>query len=126
ERNTNKKLSEKNQKGDKPKRPKEIYLDDKAVDNIQLSPDGRHVTYRLSKSTTPKNTIVPNYVTESGFTEDISSRTKVGATQSAQELFIYDVEKDTVLAVKTDQITGIFDSPEFRKDYPAKATRENK
>ncbi len=126
ERNTNKTLSEKNQKGDKPKRPIEIYLDDKSADNIQLSPDGKYITYRVSKSATIKNTIVPNYVTESGFTEDISSRTKVGATQSAQELFVYDITKDTVLQVKTDQIAGIFDSPEFKKEYPAKDVKLKK
>jgi dipeptidyl aminopeptidase/acylaminoacyl peptidase len=125
ERNANKKLSEKNQKGDKPKRPKEIYLDDKNVDNVQVSPDGKYITYRLSKPATPKSTIVPNYVTESGFTEDISSRTKVGATQNAQELFVYDIAKDTVLSVKVDQIAGIFDAPEFKKDYPARG-KENK
>src|SRR5258705_4945330 len=114
ERNTSKKLSEKNQKGDKPRRPKEIYLDDKNVDNVQASPDGKYITYRVSKPATPKNTIVPNYVTESGFTEDISARTKVGASQNAQELFVYDIAKDTALVVKTDQIAGIFDSPEYR------------
>jgi len=119
ERNTSKKLSEKNQKGDKPRRPKEIYLDDKNVDNVQASPDGKYITYRVSKPASPKNTIVPNYVTESGFTEDISARTKVGASQNAQEFFVYDIAKDTVLVVKTDQIAGIFDSPEYRKDYPA-------
>jgi len=126
ERNTNKKLSERNQKGDKPKRPKEIYLDDKMADNIQLSPDGYYITYRISKSVSSKNTIVPNYVTESGFTEDISSRTKVGATQSMQDLFVYDIAKDTLLQVKTDQIVGIFDSPEFKKNYPARTPKENK
>jgi len=126
ERNANKKLSEKNQKADKPKRPKEIYLDDKTADNIQLSPDEKFITYRVSKNASPKNTIVPNYVTESGFTEDISSRTKVGATQNAQELYVYDIAKDTVLAVKTDQITGIFESPEFKKDYPSKAAKPEK
>jgi len=126
ERNNNRKLSDKNQKGDKPKRPKEIYLDDKTADNIQLSPDGNYVTYRTSKSASTKSAIVPNYVTESGFTEDISSRTKVGAAQNAQDLFVYDIAKDTLLQVKTDQIVGIFDSPEFKKDYPAKASKENK
>jgi len=126
ERNTNKKLSEKNQKGDRPKRPKEIYLDDKIADNIQLSPDGKYISYRISKPATTKNTIVPNYVTESGFTEDISSRTKVGATQNGQDLFVYDIAKDTLLQVKTDQIDGIFDAPEFKKDYPAKETKSKK
>jgi len=120
ERNTNRKLSEKNQKGDKPKRPKEIYLDDKSADNIQLAPDEKFVIYRLTKSGNARNTIVPNYVTESGFTEDISSRTNVGAAPSAQELFVYDIAKDTVLQVKTDLIEGIFSLPEFKKDYPIK------
>src|SRR5258706_6326934 len=126
ERNANKKLTEKNQKGDKPKRPKEIYLDDKNADNVQISPDGRAITYRVSKMSSSKNAIVPNYVTESGFTEDISSRTKVGASQNRQELFVYDITKDTVLQVKTDQISGIFDSPEFKKDYPAKESKSEK
>jgi len=127
ERNTNKKLSEKNQKGDKPKRPREIYLDDKNVDNIQVSPDGKYITYRVSKSASSKNTFVPNYVTETGFTEDISTRTKVGGAQSLQELFVYDITKDTVLQVKTDQIPNIFDSPEFKRDYPDKIlSKENK
>lgn len=125
ERNATKKLSEKNQKGDKPKRPKEIYLDDKNADNIQLSPDGKYLTYRVTKSAALKNTFVPSYVTESGFTEDISSRTKVGAGQNAQELFVYDLGKDTVLAVKTDQISGIFDTPAYRKEYPAKGKENN-
>src|SRR5258706_46442 len=105
ERNTNRKLIEKNQKGDKPKRPKEIYLDDKSADNIQLSPDEKFVIYRLTKSGNAKNTIVPNYVTESGFTEDIPSRTNVGGAPSAQELFVYDIAKDTVLQVKPDSVT---------------------
>jgi dipeptidyl aminopeptidase/acylaminoacyl peptidase len=124
ERNANRKLTEKNQKGDKPKRPKEIYLDDKSADNIQLSPDEKYITYRTTKSANAKNTIVPNYVTESGFTEDINSRTNVGAPQSMQEFFVYDIAHDTVLQVKTDQIAGIFDSPEFKKDYPSKPSKD--
>ncbi|WP_315816590.1 hypothetical protein [Paraflavitalea speifideaquila] len=44
-----------------------------------MSADGRFISYRLIKAATGgKNTIVPNYVTESGFTEDIPGRTKVG------------------------------------------------
>lgn len=126
ERNANKKLSDKNQKGDRPKRPKEIYLDDKNVDNVQLSPDEKFVVYRLTKSANAKSTIVPNYVTESGFTEDIPSRTNVGAPLSAQELFVYDIIRDTVLQVKTDQIDGILEVPSFRKDYPAKSIKSDK
>jgi dipeptidyl aminopeptidase/acylaminoacyl peptidase len=126
QRSDNKKAADKIAKWDKPKRPKEIYLDDKAVDNIQLSPDGKYITYRVSKNPNPKTTIVPNYVTESGFTEDIQARTKVGAPQNASDFFVYDILKDTVLQVKTADIPGIFDQPDYKKDYPAKAEKKDK
>ena len=34
------------------------------------------ITYTLTKNANAKNTIVPNYVTESGFTEDIPAAPK--------------------------------------------------
>jgi dipeptidyl aminopeptidase/acylaminoacyl peptidase len=126
ERSENRKASEKIRKGDQPKRPKEIYLDDKNLENTRLSPDGKFVTYRLSKSPNPKSTIVPRYVTETGFTEDIAARTKVGSNQSTYEFFVYDIIRDTVLQVKTHDISGIFDEPDFKKDYPAKKSEDGK
>jgi dipeptidyl aminopeptidase/acylaminoacyl peptidase len=125
-RNENRKAAEKIQKGDRVKRPKEIYLDDRSADQIQITPDGNHVTYRLSKSPTVKNTIVPNYVTESGFTEDIPARSKVGAQQTSYEMMIYDILKDTVVAIRTDGLPGIQETPAFRNDYPAKSAKDSK
>lgn len=126
QRSDNRKASEKNRKGDAPSRPKEIYLDDKNLGSLQLSPDGFYVTYQLTKSSNAKNTIVPNYVTESGFTEDIPARSKVGGTQSSSEFFVYDIKRDTVLLVKTDDLPGIFDTPDYKKDYPAKDSKDTK
>lgn len=117
ERSEKKKGIEKSRKADQPKRPKEIYVDDKNVDNIKVSPDEKYITYRLVKNpSNAKNTIVPNYVTESGFTTDIPARTKVGAPLNTYELFVYDVAKDTVLMVKTDDIPGITDDTDFKKN----------
>jgi dipeptidyl aminopeptidase/acylaminoacyl peptidase len=128
ERSDNKKATEKSRRADQPTRPKEIYLEEKSVDNIQLSPDGNFITYRLTKSASNKNTIVPNYVTESGFTEVIPARTKVGILQNVSELFIYDLKRDTVLVVKTDDLEGIFDVPEFMKNNstPSKDSKDKK
>jgi hypothetical protein len=128
ERSDNKKATEKSRKADQPTRPKEIYLEEKSVDNIQLSSDGNFITYRLTKSASNKNTIVPNYVTESGFTEDIPARTKVGILQNVSEIFIYDLKRDTVLSVKTDDLDGIFDVPEFMKNnsIPSKDSKDKK
>ncbi len=120
ERNANKKASDKQQKSDRPRHPREIYIEEKNIDQVQLSPDEKSITFRLTKLANPKNTIVPNYVTESGFTEDIPSRSKVGTVQNTYELQVYLIVKDTVLSVKTDDIPGIFDAPDYKKDYPAR------
>ena len=104
-----------------------IYTEDKIVSALVVSPNGRFVTYRLTKQpTNAKNTVVPSYVTESGFTTDIPGRTKVGAPQAASEFYIFDKEKDTVFLVKTDDIPGIADLPNYVKDYPSKDTAKKK
>lgn len=126
ERNDKQNATRKIQKTEQPNRPKEIYLDDKSVEQPRLAPDGNFVVYRLTKTATAKSTIVPNYVTASGFTEDIPARTKVGAPLPTSELFVYDIKRDTVLQVKTDSISGITDVAEFTKAYPKKDKKESK
>jgi dipeptidyl aminopeptidase/acylaminoacyl peptidase len=111
----------------KPKELRAIYTEDKNLNNILISPDGRFVTYRLIKSVTnAKKTIVPSYVTESGFTEEIPGRTKVGAPQSNSEFFIFDTQNDTIIRVNPDQIPGITDPPDYLKYYPSKDTAKKK
>ncbi len=105
----------------KEKELRSISIDDKSVQGLAISPDGRFVSYRLFKATSPSNaktTIVPNYVTETGFTTDIPARTKVGTQQGTSESFIYDRIKDTIITIKTDSIPGIQDLPDYLKDYP--------
>jgi dipeptidyl aminopeptidase/acylaminoacyl peptidase len=111
----------------KSKELRSIYTDDKMVFGTVVSPDGRFVAYRMTRQpANTKNTIIPNYVTESGFTTDINGRTKVGAPQSASELYIFDREKDTVFLVKTEVIPGVSDATDFAKDYPSKDTSKRK
>ncbi|HRO45465.1 prolyl oligopeptidase family serine peptidase [Agriterribacter sp.] len=96
-----------------------IYTGSKSVRDLQISPGGRFVSYILLKEATgARHTIIPSYVTESGFTEDISGRTKVGAPFESAELFVFDRERDTVIAVTTEAIPGIRDLPGYVNDYP--------
>lgn len=98
---------------------KPVYLDDKFLSNIVVSPNGRFVSYRLTTPvTTNRNIIVPNYITASGYTEDIPGRTKVGETLTTSETFIYDGQKDSLYAIQTSKIPGIKDLPDYVKDYP--------
>lgn len=103
-----------------------IYMEDKSLFGATISPDGRYISYRLFKPGQGKNTIVPSYVTENGFTEDIPGRTKVGAPQGTQDLYIFDTEKDTVLPVKTNEIAGIRDIPAYLQDYPELYKKKSK
>jgi dipeptidyl aminopeptidase/acylaminoacyl peptidase len=59
-----------------------------AVD-LMLSPDDKHVFILVSERPAGvKNTIVPNYVTDSGYTEDIPGRSNVGDTQDRRLLAV--------------------------------------
>jgi dipeptidyl aminopeptidase/acylaminoacyl peptidase len=106
---------------------KEIHIGDKRVGGTQLSPDGRYVTYRLTQAAEGvKNTIVPNYVTASGYTEDIPNRTKVGSPQSTSVSYIFDKQRDTVYSINTKGISGIKDLPDYVKDYPKQLEERKK
>jgi dipeptidyl aminopeptidase/acylaminoacyl peptidase len=98
---------------------KAIYLEDKILTGLTVSPDARYVTYRLiTMPTNGQNTVVPNYVTASGYTEDINGRTKVGEPMATYENYIYDNQRDTVYSIHVEQIPGIKDLPDYVKDYP--------
>lgn len=111
----------------KPKELRSINIEDKFLQGLAISPDGRYISYRLFKAATnAKPTIVPSYVTETGFTTDIPGRTKVGAAMGISEFYLYDREKDTVISIKTDSIPGIKDLPDYVKDYPKQLEQRSK
>lgn len=83
---------EKKRKEREKRKPLNLPTGQNAI-NLSLSPDGKYVIATITEpGTGAKNTIVPNYVTESGYTEDIPGRTKVGEVQNRTRLVIIDVE----------------------------------
>lgn len=111
----------------KEKEIRSINIDDKSIQGLNISPDGRYISYRLSKAgPAGKATIVPSYVTETGFTTDINARTKVGTPQGSAELFIYDREKDTVYSINPSSLPGMDDLPDYVKDYPKQLEEKTK
>ena len=68
-----------------------------SVASLQLSPDEKSVIATVVESAEgAKNTIVPNYVTETSYTENIPSRTKVGDSQNRARLAILDTQNGEV------------------------------
>ena len=100
-----------------PKRPKPYFFGEKRLSSLGITPDGHFVTFRLTTSADDKPTEVPSYVTESGQVEQLRSRSKVGSPQDETEMGIYDRQRDTVYLVDAKQIKGIYDKPEFLREY---------
>ena len=85
-----------------------------AVD-LQLAPDNVHVFVVVAERPAgAKNTIVPNYVTDSGYTEDIQGRTNVGDTQDRRLLAILNLETG-----KTAWADATFAPPVVEETKPA-------
>jgi dipeptidyl aminopeptidase/acylaminoacyl peptidase len=117
ERKDRRELQKKRNEALEAKRPLEIYFGDKRLSNVQACPDLKFVTFRLAKSSRGKGTKVPDFVTESGYIEDLNSRAKVGTPQDTYEMGVYDVERDTFFMIGTKQIEGIYDKPAFLAEY---------
>ena len=125
ERKNTKETRERREKTKDTQRPAPIYYGDKQLSNIQISPNLKFVTYRLTQSPKRQSTQVPYFVTETGKTEVQSARSKVGAPQSTYEMGVYDVENDSSYIVDTKQIEGIYDKAAFLKAYHKGTTAYN-
>jgi dipeptidyl aminopeptidase/acylaminoacyl peptidase len=72
---------------------------------LQLSPDEKYVFASVfeAAATAAKSTIVPNFVSDSGYTEDIPARTNVGDNQGTSRLAILNAETGDVKWVEHGQ-----------------------
>src|SRR5690606_24611276 len=98
ERKKLRELRDEARKQQSPPRMKTIYTGDRNLTGLNIDPHARYITYRLVKPATGvRATIVPDFITESGFTTNLTARPKVGAAVGGSEFYIYDRERDTVI-----------------------------
>src|SRR6476469_4043876 len=72
--------------------PKFELADRQSATDLQLSPDGTHVFLLIVERTdAARRPNVPNYVTESSYTEDIPARTFVGDAQDMRTLSVMNI-----------------------------------
>ncbi|HET7321889.1 MAG TPA: alpha/beta fold hydrolase [Longimicrobiaceae bacterium] len=65
---------------------------DSRLMSAEVSPSGRYALLGVGVSADDRGVIVPNFVTESGYTEDIHGRSKVGDVQAGQRAAILDLQ----------------------------------
>lgn len=98
-------------------RPQPVYIGDGRIRGMTISPDLNYVVYQLVVNAQEQQTIVPDYVTQSGYTTDLNTRTKVGGPQERYETWIFHVEADTAYRIETKGIEGIYDKPAYLREY---------
>lgn len=114
------------QEKEKTVQSEKIYLGKKRLGNAVLSPTGKYVVYTaFNSSQGNKSTSVTQFVTESGYTEEKSARTKVGNAQNQVEMGIFDVENNKTIKIKTDNIPGLKDLPGYLSDYPERLPKDS-
>ncbi|WP_321469978.1 prolyl oligopeptidase family serine peptidase [uncultured Paludibaculum sp.] len=83
--------TEARRKKENPRKPMNLGPRETAS-NMLLAPDESYVLVTvLERAADSKTTVVPNFVTEAGYTEDISSRTNVGDTPNKSRMAIVKV-----------------------------------
>src|SRR5262249_53553276 len=96
ERAAKREEDEARRKKDQPRKPFNLTAQ-QSVTNMILSPDETFVVATVQESADrSKSTIVPNYITEAGYTADIPSRAKVGDDQNRSRIAIVDVKTGDV------------------------------
>ena len=95
ERSALREEQDKKRQNDNPRKPFTLQAR-QSVAGLQLTPDEKYVMATVVETGNARNTVVPNYVTESGYTEDISGRSNVGDTQSTTRLAAIGVETGEV------------------------------
>jgi len=73
------------------------------VRELQLSPDEKYVFAAVVEPGTAKPTVVPNYISDTGYVEDINGRSNVGDSQATTRIAILNTESGEVTWVDHGQ-----------------------
>jgi len=73
-----------------------------SVSSAEVSPSGRYVLLGISDRSEPTRTLVPNFVTEDGYTENLTARPKVGDVAVGQRAAMLDLETGTLSWIRPE------------------------
>lgn len=126
EKKAKEKARENQSEKEEPVLPEKIYLGKKRLGGADLSNSGSYVVYSVFENAAGnKPTSITHFVTESGYTEERNARPKVGSDQTRATLGIFDVAGNKTIKLKTSEIPGLKDLPEYFKDYPERLPKDS-
>ena len=96
--------------------PKAIFIGKAFIDNIQISPNGKYISFRLNYETPEKETEVTQFISEDGHAYPFKARPKVGNLDPSNKLGILDIESDSVFFADFSGLTDIRKKPSYLND----------
>jgi dipeptidyl aminopeptidase/acylaminoacyl peptidase len=104
--------------------PKEVYIGKSSLENLQLSPDRKFITFRLSDYADSKQTNVEHFITENGYTKQVQAREKVSIhALSSHRLGVINLENENVTFIDFSSLTNFSALPNYlsesqKSSYP--------
>lgn len=95
--------------------PPTFYVGDRTIQQLQISPDERFATFVLAEIVEARRTTMTDYVTRTGYAEQITARPKVGGPGSRFELHVQDLLADTVFVVDLTALPGAFEPAAYQR-----------
>jgi len=96
--------------------PPTFYYGSGRLQQLQIDPTERFVTFTRVQPADRERTEVMDYVTEDGYAEPLNARPKVDVPARDVALFVQDLERDTTFQVELHQIEGAYDVPPFLQE----------
>lgn len=94
-----------------------IYTNGKRYSNVQVSPDGNYIFYRIDDYPNDPDTEVPHYIAEDGQTYIQKARPKVSDNDPNHQLYIYSIINDTSFQIDLSGLSDLRKKPEYLKEY---------
>lgn len=88
-----------------------------SVSNVQFSPDGRFMTFKLYTRPNTERTHVEHHISKDGHTYTANARPKVSDEDPNNRLAIYDFDRDTTYFTDFSTLSDIRKKPAYLKEY---------
>lgn len=92
------------------------YLNGKTIGWIKITPDLKHIIFRLDEYPKNENTHVENHITVDGYSKPTLARPKVGRENAKHELVVMNLETSESNLIDISSLPNIYDKPKYLND----------
>lgn len=94
-----------------------LYLDNRELDFVEISKDGRYLFIGCGIYPPQKTTQIEHHITADGYTQSQAARSKVGELEPIHTFFIQDLHNDTLMEIKFNTLPDLRKKPSFLREY---------